>query len=78
MKAHEFCYWLQGLFELASPEALSAEQTATIKRHLDMVFIHDIDPKYPAAEQSALNDAHNAKPAKIGGHDPITGAVFRC
>lgn len=77
MKAHEFCYWLQGLFELANPESLSAEQTATVKRHLDMVFIHDIDPKYPQEQQKALNEAHAKPPPNIGGVGP-DGVVFRC
>lgn len=60
MKATEFCYWLQGLFELQDPTDLNETQTAAIKRHLNMVFIHDIDPSYP--EKEALDKAH-AKPA---------------
>jgi len=40
MKANEFCYWLQGLFELCSPDAvvtLSAVQVRTIRAHLNLV-----------------------------------------
>lgn len=37
MKATEFCYWLQGLFELANPETLSSEQIECIKRHAALV-----------------------------------------
>lgn len=59
MKSVEFCYWLQGLFELGNPAELNAQQTDLIKRHLDMVFIHDIDPSYPLLQQTALNSAHN-------------------
>jgi hypothetical protein len=58
MKASEFCYWLQGLFELANPQELTPEQTQLIKNHLNMVFIHDIDPSYPAEQQQELNLAH--------------------
>lgn len=60
MKATEFCYWLQGFFELADEKDLgiSAEQAIKIKRHLDMVFIHDIDKRYPKQHQAALNEAH--------------------
>ncbi len=61
MKAVEFCYWLQGMFELTNPQELSPEQTDLIKRHLHMVFIHDIDPSYPAAQQSVLTEAHQGK-----------------
>ncbi len=77
MKSTEFCYWLQGLFELATPTQLNPEQTDLIKRHLDMVFLHEIDKSYPEGEQEALNDLHSGKP-KIGGKDPVTGHVMRC
>lgn len=40
MKPEEFCYWLQGLFEMADIEELDAKQTAILKRHLNMVFEH--------------------------------------
>ena len=38
MTSVEFCYWLQGLFELADPASLNTEQTRLIKAHLNMVF----------------------------------------
>ena len=44
MKTAEFCYWLQGLFELGEPESLTVKQTELIRRHLALVFQHDIDP----------------------------------
>jgi len=34
MKATEFCYWLQGLFELVQPKVLTTPQIECIKRHL--------------------------------------------
>lgn len=46
MKATEFVYWLQGLFELSDVKSLNEVQTQIIKNHLKMVFFHDIDPKY--------------------------------
>jgi hypothetical protein len=77
MKSTEFCYWLQGLFELAEPTQLNAEQTDLIKRHLAMVFLHEIDKTYPESEQTALSDLHSGA-GKIGGKDPVTGHVMRC
>ena len=67
MKSTEFCYWLQGFFELQNAISFdaiqfSAIQTKIIKKHLDMVFIHEIDPSYPQEQQSALNHAHNNNP----------------
>jgi hypothetical protein len=60
MKSVEFCYWLQGLFEVGEPTQLNEKQTDLIKRHLNMVFIHEIDKTYPEGQQEALNDAHTA------------------
>lgn len=38
MKPQEFCYWLQGYFEVQNPEALTKEQTQMVKDHLKLVF----------------------------------------
>jgi len=59
MKAVEFCYWLQGLFEVGEPTELNAKQTDLIKRHLNMVFAHEIDQSYPAEQQDKLNKLHH-------------------
>lgn len=74
MKSTEFCYWLQGLFELGNPQCLDARQTDLIKKHLAMVFIHDIDPSYPKNQQKDLNAAH-LNPA---GPFHTTGETARC
>jgi hypothetical protein len=58
MNSREFCYWLQGLFEVGEPETLDAKQVDLIKRHLNMVFVHEIDPSYPKEHQDKLNQAH--------------------
>ncbi|UTU07818.1 hypothetical protein CcrC1_gp132 [Caulobacter phage C1] len=65
MKSRDFCYWLQGLFELQNPVVINETQTRLIKAHLNMVFTHEIDPSFPAAQQAALNADHEAgkKPA---------------
>ncbi len=62
MKSTEFCYWLQGFFELGEPEterpvSLRFEQVELIKKHLAMVFKHEIDPSYPDGQ--LLNEIHN-------------------
>jgi len=63
MKATEFCYWLQGMFEINPAKELTAEQTDMIKRHLQMVFLHEIDKSYPASQQAPLNNLHNGNNA---------------
>lgn len=70
MKEREFCYWLQGLFEVGNPATLDAEQVELIKAHLNMVFFHEIDPSYPKEQQDKLNEIHDA-PLK-------SGLVMRC
>jgi hypothetical protein len=85
MKSVEFCYWLQGLFELQNPKKLNAEQTDLIRRHLNMVFKHEIDPSYgDASVQNILNELHGAY-TKPNPGDPPTLAwqnakdeLFRC
>jgi hypothetical protein len=60
MKAQEFCYWLQGMFELSYVKMLNAVQLETVRKHLQMVFLHDIDPSYPAEQQTTLNQIHSS------------------
>jgi len=61
MLARDFVYWLQGLFELADPKTLNEEQTRLIKQHLNLVFIHEIDPSHSddPKVQGALQAVHD-------------------
>jgi len=77
MKSIEFCYWLQGLFELAKPLSLTEEQTLLIKNHLDMVFYHEIDKLYPKAEKPNLDYMHKLPGSGIGSTLDTT-AIMRC
>jgi hypothetical protein len=44
VKSRDFAFWLQGFFELGGgKDGLSAEQVASIKQHLSLVFQHDTD-----------------------------------
>jgi hypothetical protein len=74
MTAREFCYWLQGYFEISDDDkttVLGTAQVRAIRRHLEMVFAHDIDPKAgDAAEQAKLNNLH--------GNDGKSGNTPRC
>lgn len=66
MTSVEFCYWLQGYFEIHGKASgrragqLSAKQVENIKKHLAMVFEHEIDLSYPKNQQAALNKIHNS------------------
>ncbi len=68
MTSREFCYWLQGLFELTDidlnknrdNQTLSIEQVKCIKNHLNLVFKHEIDPSYGDKKiQEELLKIHN-------------------
>lgn len=38
MDSIQFCYWLQGFFEIADPERISIDEIKIIKDHLQLVF----------------------------------------
>lgn len=44
MTSRDFCYWLQGLFELSENlTCLSAKQVSLIQKHLALVFRSQVD-----------------------------------
>ena len=47
MTSRDFCFWLQGFFEVAQPSQLNVEQIELIEKHLKLVFVHAIDPSMP-------------------------------
>ena len=83
MTSRDFCYWLQGFFEIAGnrpcpPEPascwnLSDSQINMIKNHLGMVFKHEIDPSFGSKDhQIELARAHEGLPDQPS---PKTGGV---
>lgn len=62
MKSRDFCYWFQGYLELSQPVSIDAVKTEIIKRHLNMVFEHEIDPSHGDEEhQKKLKEIHKGK-----------------
>lgn len=62
MTSRDFAYWLQGFFEISNVETITKEQTNMIKRHLNLVFKHEIDPSMGDKQhQDELNTIHNNK-----------------
>jgi hypothetical protein len=65
MTSRDFCYWLQGFFELSkepglAPSGMTSEQIQLIKQHLALVFVHEIDPSAGGpVEQAKLNAVHD-------------------
>lgn len=64
MTSVQFAYWLQGFFELSDPNApLTDKQVQTIKNHLKLVFLHEIDPSYSddPIVQKIFQNIHDGK-----------------
>lgn len=62
MTSRDFAYWLQGFFEINEPSIISDKQTEIIKKHLNLVFKHEIDPIMgDKKHQNELNKIHNPK-----------------
>lgn len=72
MQSRDFAYWLQGFFEITEassnrpPEGLTQGQADIIKRHLALVFKHEIDPAMgDKKHQDALNVIHGNRPGDL-------------
>ena len=60
MTSRDFCYWLQGYFELNGPKKIDEKETELIKKHLNLVFKHEIDPSMgDKSHQEELNNIHS-------------------
>ena len=60
MTSRDFCYWFQGYLEIfgagrAETATLNGDQVAVIRRHLVMVFAHEIDPSFGDADEATLD-----------------------
>jgi hypothetical protein len=84
MTSRDFVYWLQGYFEIlgstgnrdTNEGALTSGQVECIRKHLAMVFIHEIDPSHGGKEhQGTLTNVHAG-----GGHIEYEGKPprYRC
>ena len=59
MQSRDFAYWLQGFFEISDAKAMTESQVEIVKKHLALVFVHEIDPAMgPKAHQDQLNKIH--------------------
>jgi hypothetical protein len=73
MTSKDFCYWLNGFFELSEPnKSLTTEQVQIIKNHLKLVFLYEIDPSYSKDEtvQAIFQNLHDGK-------QPLEGVVMK-
>lgn len=76
MNSVDFCFWLQGFFEISGENHLSSRQVEVIKDHLNLVFVHEIDPMREAettASKDQLNAAHSGLPMIVDKPELTSG-----
>lgn len=85
MTPQNFCYWLQGFFEISGTTAttLNQEQIKMIKSHLRLVFRDSIDPSMGDQQhQDVLNSLHQGVSTAqfTNQHEPFGGygTLERC
>lgn len=81
MQTRDFCFWLQGFFEL-NPDSnkLSKEQVELIKTHLDLVFKHDpsIDRKKMEHPYLPASPIKEWPPRYAPGYGPDERMIVTC
>lgn len=83
MTSRDFCYWLQGFFEISTPQIMLREQVEMVQKHLALVFAHEIDPSMGSAQhQEGLDKIHDttttfSEPAKFSNKLPYD-INYRC
>ena len=76
MTSRDFAYWLQGFFEISDPISIGEKETEMIKKHLALVFKHEIDPSMgDEKHQNELNSIHNIPNQIFPDDDKV---VYRC
>ena len=74
MTSRDFAFWLQGYLEIAGDGvAMTPAQVDVVRKHLAMVFVHEIDPSMPSKK---LDEIH-ALPPHLRPQDP-SKPVMRC
>ena len=84
MTSRDFCYWLQGWFELNKTidhrEGATKETLYMIQNHLALVFKYEIDPSIPDPT-GELQVIHDGPPKPVLAPNTIEGPqgiLYRC
>lgn len=70
MNARDFCYWLQGFFELdPDVKTLNEQQVQILKNHLRLAFHYDIDRQYEG-DQEQMQAIHDGDDELLASEVP--------
>jgi len=78
MKVEQFCFWLKGFLE--GKATLDKTEVEAIRKELNSVFQHDIDPSLSPDPkiQQALNNIHQGKPPFKPNNSGTGSTAIRC
>lgn len=74
MNPRDFCFWLQGYFELSKSNELTRQQLETIKEHLALVFEDIIFTPNPTAYSPSLEFLNNPR-SIVSNSTPLTSTI---
>ena len=83
MTSRDFAYWLQGFFEIRDLEpekgkrGMTTEQIELVRKHLNMVFKHDIDPSF-GDDLPDLTKIHSGIDSAFVPSDPFDFPRINC
>jgi hypothetical protein len=63
--SRDFCYWLQGCLEMGQIKTMTEEQVNILKAHLNLVFVHEIDPSFQPTTEIMSQEAFDAYKKKL-------------
>lgn len=79
MTSRDFCFWLQGYLEIGDPSGIPNNKLEIVKKHLCLVFKHEIDPsKGDKKHQDELNKLHDDLINKPGWTASENDVKIRC
>lgn len=72
MNSIDFCFWLQGAFEINDAREFDKIQTAIIKNHLQLVFKHEIDDlRAEGGTKEELQAVHDGSETSLDSKKPF-------
>lgn len=78
MTSRDFCYWLQGFFEIRgfdNKKPLTSVQVEMIQKHLNLVFYHEIDNSF-GKDKDGLMSLHGGASINYFPSSPVNDPKY--